>query len=154
MIDTRVYPELSKQKLEELNSYNDRILQSKAMQRIEEYERESMIDINSRIYPEELFNREIKRYYSKTIARADGMFEMEKTMKEDMCRKCGKSFNKAVYIDDIVTLHRMMGEYWIYHIECFEEVAGPKNVPPQVRVDQQIFKKLKQDSAFGSRSMP
>ena len=71
--------------------------------------------------------------------RAAAMKQVEKAMREDKCKMCKKSFknkviNKEIHVGDVVTLHRVMGEYWIYHKECFEEMAGPENVPPVLPV--------------------
>lgn len=72
------------------------------------------------------------KIYNKKEIVSDGMRAVEKEVPKDQCKKCSKSYTTGDNgIQDVVTLHRVMGEYWVYHSECFSEMAGPESMPPQ-----------------------
>ena len=42
------------------------------------------------------------------------------------CINCKKELKN----NNIIKVERIGGNYWLYHLSCFEEMAGPENVPP------------------------
>ncbi len=94
--------------------------------------------------------------FDEAAARRHGINQLEKAVKEDMCRKCMKSIREGIRINDVVTIHRIMGEYWIYHTARFEEMAGPDSVPPQKNMVPSSRNEdgLRDDKSMGLRAGP
>jgi len=112
------------------NSYGERMWRQEVMGEFSNGLGKAADRADALAYAMEIMNQG----FDEKEAKEHGINQLEKSLKEDMCRKCKKSVRNGIRINDVVTLHRIMGEYWIYHMACFEEMAGPEAVPPQKKI--------------------